>query len=44
MIKINGIGGIFFKAKALQRLKPGILDSEGNKIELWEPIGEEGQN
>lgn len=21
-----------------------ILDPEGNKIELWEPIGEEGQN
>jgi hypothetical protein len=38
MTKFAGIGSAFFKSTAW------VLDSDGNKIELWEPTPREEQN
>ncbi len=40
--KVTGIGGIFFKCDEIEEFEYGkfvhIMDPEGNKIELWEPV------
>ncbi|MCA1601014.1 MAG: hypothetical protein LC776_05025 [Acidobacteria bacterium] len=40
MKRVTGIGGIFFKAKDAPEYGrfAWIMDPEGNRLELWEPL------
>lgn len=37
MARIAGIGGVFFKTRNDHQFT-WILDPDGNKVELWEPL------
>ena len=38
MAKVTGIGGVFFKSTNDHKALAWIMDPEGNKLELWQPM------